>query len=218
MKKEIALEAREEDGALLYSPSVARNRDVIRDAFLGVAPKDGVILEVGAGTGEHAAHLAAAVPQLQWRPGDPDAKSRASIDGWARKLALANIEPAHAIDVSASDWGVAASSLAGLVSINMIHIAPFSAAQGLFDGAGRYLRAGGLLFLYGPFSRNGAHTAPSNEEFDRSLKSRDADWGVRDLEHDLEPLAEAAGLMLENTIAMPANNFSVIYRKQPTAD
>ncbi|MEL7488555.1 MAG: DUF938 domain-containing protein [Pseudomonadota bacterium] len=214
MKKEIALEERKEDGERLFSPSAARNKNVIRDAFASIAPTIGDVLEVGAGTGEHAVTLAGAAPGVTWRPGDPDAKSRASINAWAKESGLPNIAPAHAINVADDDWGLGPDRmLAGVVSINMIHIAPFAAAKGLFGGAGRYLRVGGVLFLYGPFSRNGVHTAPSNEEFDRSLKARDPDWGVRDLDLDLAPLAEAAGLALFNAIEMPANNLSAVFKK-----
>ena len=214
MEKEIALEDRNEDGALLFSPSAARNREVIRDAFSSVAPREGVVLEVGAGTGEHAVALAGAAPGLRWLPGDPDARSRASIDAWRRRSGLENIEPAHAIDASGERWpGLEDASLAGVVSINMIHIAPFAAARGLVAGAGRYLRRGGVLFLYGPFARNGEHTSPSNAEFDASLKSRDPDWGVRDLDLDIAPLAQKAGLALDRVISMPKNNFSVAFFK-----
>ncbi len=211
--KEIALEARAEQGGRLFSPSAARNREVVRDELVKHAPASGEVLEVGAGTGEHAVCFAAALPELRWRPGDPDAASRASIAAWTAHEGLANIAPPHEIDVSGADWdGVEDGSLAGIVSLNMIHIAPFDAARGLLAGAGRYLRAGGMLFLYGPFSRDGEHTAPSNAAFDESLKSRDARWGVRDLERDILPLALAAGLRLETVTGMPANNLCVVFK------
>ena len=213
MEKEIALENREVEGERLFSPSAARNRTVIVEAFQTVAPTAGDVLEVGAGTGEHAMALAAASPGLLWRPGDPDARSRASIDAWRAAIGLANVAPAHALDVCETDWGMAPAALAAVVSINMIHIAPFVAAEGLFAGAGRYLKSDGILFLYGPFSREGVHTAPSNAAFDESLKSRNPSWGVRDLEVDLTPLASEAGLERIKVIAMPANNFSVVYKK-----
>lgn len=212
-KKEIALEDRAHDGDRLFSPSAGRNRDVVRDVVMQQLPADGVILEVGAGTGEHATAFAAALPGVRWAPGDPDPASRASIAAWTAHLGLSNVASPHAIDVTADDWGVEPGSLSGVVSLNMIHIAPFAAARGLVAGAGRYLRRGGVLFLYGPFSRNGAHIAPSNADFDRSLKSRDPSWGVRDLEGDIVPLAEAAGLILKTCLDMPANNFSVVFQK-----
>jgi cyclopropane fatty-acyl-phospholipid synthase-like methyltransferase len=174
------------------------------------------MLEIGAGTGEHAVHLAAALPDASWFTGDPDPTARASIAAWIEDAQLPNLHGPHAIDVSSPDWGSEGASLYdGIVSINMIHIAPFAAARGLFEGAGRLLRPGGKLFLYGPFSRHGRHTAPSNEAFDQSLKSRDPRWGVRDLDHDLLPLAERAGLVLEAAIDMPTNNLCVLFRRLP---
>lgn len=217
-KKEIALEARAREEARLFSPSAARNRDAIRDVFLANMPREGAILEVGSGTGEHAVHIAAAAPSLRWLPGDPDPASRASIAAWTAHLKLANVAPPHAADVTAEGWHAAFEPVAGIVSINMIHIAPFAAARGLLAGAATLLDAGGRLFLYGPFSRDGAHTAPSNADFDHSLKSRDPSWGVRDLERDIVPLAERAGLALAAIVAMPANNFSVVFEKRAQAN
>lgn len=199
-----------------FSPSAARNRDVIREVFLQTMPLAGRILEVGAGTGEHAVHLAAAVPNARWFTGDPDEAARASIAAWIEDAQPGNLHGPHAIDVAARDWGVeGASPYDGIVSINMIHIAPFTATRGLVEGAGRLLRPGGKLFLYGPFSRRGRHTAPSNEAFDQSLKSRDPHWGVRDLDHDLLPLTEQAGLVLEVIVDMPTNNLCVVFRRLP---
>ena len=209
----IALEERLAQDAMLSSPSAARNRDAIRDTFLAHMPTQGRILEIASGTGEHAVHIAAAVPGLLWSPGDPDPASRASIDAWRRRLALPNVAPAHAIDATAAPWPIEAGSMAGVVSINMIHIAPFDATRGLIGEAGRILVTGGKLFLYGPFARNGAHTAPSNASFDASLKERTPGWGVRDLDLDIAPLAAKAGLQLERAVDMPANNLSVIFRR-----
>lgn len=213
--KEIALEARATAGEKLFSPSTARNRDPIRDVFLRNMPHKGKILEIGSGTGEHAVHLAGALPEAQWFTGDPDPASRGSIAAWIADARLPNLSGPHAIDVTAADWGVEKEApFDGLVSINMIHIAPFAAAEGLFTGAKRLLKAGGRLFLYGPFSRKGVHSAPSNEAFDESLKSRDPRWGVRDLEHEIVPLARKNSLALETVVEMPANNLSVVFRKE----
>jgi len=212
--REIALEDRVIVGERLFSPSAARNREPICAAFLRAAPQKGAILEIGGGSGEHAVHIAGAAPHLAWRTGDPDSASRASIAAWIAHAKLANLEGPHAIDASAPQWGVEElAPFDGIVSINMIHIAPFEAAKGLFAGAGRLLRQGGLLFLYGPFSRNGVHTSPSNEAFDASLKSRDPRWGVRDLERDLTPLARNNNLAFDEAVEMPANNLCVIFRK-----
>lgn len=177
-------------------------------------PKSGTIIEVGAGTGQHAVHIAAAAPGLIWRPGDPDPASRTSIAAWAEHLGLANVKAPHGVDVAAAGWELAFEAADGVFSANMIHISPFEAAAGLIAGAGRLLKSGGRLFLYGPFSREGVHSAPSNEAFDASLKSRDPRWGVRDLDRDIVPLADAAGLTLVDVIAMPANNLSVVFEKR----
>ncbi len=216
--KETALEQRAIEGAKMYSPSAARNRNAIRDAFLKTMPQEGRILEIGAGTGEHAVHLAGALPNAQWFTGDPDETARLSIAAWIAASNLGNLHGPHAIDVMAQDWDATLAApfdgpFDGIVSINMIHIAPSDAAQGLFAGAGRLLRPEAKLFLYGPFSRNGVHTAPSNEAFDASLKARDPRWGVRDLERDLAPLARKNFLRLEEVVEMPANNLSVVFRK-----
>jgi SAM-dependent methyltransferase len=209
----IALEERASKERRLFSPSAARNRDPIRDAFLSTMPRTGVILEIGSGTGEHAVHIAAAAPDLRWRPGDPDEASRASIAAWTEHLRLTNVAPPHALDVTAPGWDEGLAPVDGAVSINMIHIAPFEAARGLVEGAAHLLRPGGRLFLYGPFARNGAHTAPSNADFDASLKARDTRWGVRDLDLEILPLAVAAGFALDAVIEMPANNLSVVFTR-----
>lgn len=212
-RKEIALETRASKEARLLSPSAARNRDAIRDVFLAYMPRDGTIVEVGSGTGEHVVCLAGATPRLFWRPGDPDAPSRASIAAWTAHLGLKNVDAPHAADVTKPDWHQGFGDAVGVLSINMIHIAPFEAAEGLIKGAGELLKSRGRLFLYGPFSRGGAHTAPSNAEFDASLKTRDPRWGVRDLDADIFPLASRAGFAPVAIVAMPANNLSVVFER-----
>ncbi len=177
-------------------------------------PHSGRFLEIGGGTGEHAVHIASALPKAEFFTGDPDAMARASIAAWIAEAGLVNLRGPHEIDVTSDDWGV--ENLApfdGVISINMIHIAPFVAAEGLFAGAARLLKPGGKLFLYGPFSRGGRHTAPSNEAFDASLKARDERWGVRDLEHDIALLAQKNAFDQRQLVEMPANNFTVIFRK-----
>ncbi len=214
-KKETALEDRGADGARLFSPSAARNRDPIRDVFLKYLPKTGAALEIGSGTGEHAVHIAAAAPRLRWFASDPDGAARASIAAHMAASGLENIDGPHAVDVCEKDWdALLAGPFDAVVSINMIHIAPFAAAEGLFAGAARLLRRGGRLLLYGPFAQGGVHSAPSNEAFDASLKSRDPRWGVRDLEHDIAPLAQEHAFRREAVVEMPANNFTVVFAKQ----
>lgn len=209
--KPAALEDRARDQERLFSPSAARNRDAIREVFLAHMPLEGAVLEIGAGTGEHAVHIASAAPGLVWRASDPDPASRRSIAAWIAHAGLANVEGPHEIDATQPGAADGPRDLAGVISINMIHIAPFEAARGLFAIAGARLREDGRLFLYGPFSEGGAHNAPSNEAFDASLKARDPRWGVRDVTRDLAPLASARHLRLAREIPMPANNRALIY-------
>ena len=179
-------------------------------------PVSGHILEIGSGTGEHAAHIAGAAPGLDWQPSDPDPASRRSIDAWAAHGALAGLRPALDLDVTAPHWWRAITpDLAGMVSINMIHIAPFAAAEGLFAGAAALLEqaAAARLMLYGPFLREGI-SAPSNLDFDASLKSRDPAWGVRDLDREIIPLAAGNGFAPAAIIEMPANNLTVLFARR----
>jgi cyclopropane fatty-acyl-phospholipid synthase-like methyltransferase len=171
------------------------------------------VLEVGCGTGEHAVHFAAALPGVFWQTSDPDAAARASTAEWIAVSGLNNIGAPLHIDVASAAWDAALNAgFDGVISSNMIHIAPWTASVGLFSGAGRMLKSGGLLILYGPFMRGGVHNADSNAMFDASLKARDPSWGVRDI-LDLEQLGEGAGLVLRETIAMPANNLMLVFAK-----
>ena len=196
----------------LTAPAVARNRDPILAVLREVLPAAGTVLEIAGGTGEHAVHFAAALPHLVWLPSDADEQARRSIAAHAARAALPNLLPPLELDASAPAWPVKRAD--AVVSINMIHIAPWSAAEGLMAGAARLLQAGGPLYLYGPYRRNGQHTAPSNAAFDESLRARDPSWGVRDLEEVVE-LAGLHKLALQRTVAMPANNLSVIFVRSP---
>ena len=208
----IALEDRgAHEDARLSSPSAGRNREPIRDVLAPLLAHGARVLEIASGTGEHAACLAKARPDLDWIPSELDPASRASIAAWARAEGLTNIRAPLAIDAAESAWGVEDQPLFdALININMIHISPWEACLGLLAGAGRLLRPGGLLFLYGPFSRGGEHTAPSNAAFSENLKARDPNWGVRDLD-DVATAGERHGLTLETTVVMPANNLSVVF-------
>lgn len=194
-----------------HAPATLRNRDAILAVLRRVLPAEGVMLEIASGTGEHAAYMASRLSsELRWQPSDGDADSLASIDTHA--TGNPRILPAVQIDVMSPNWPIKKAD--ALFCANMIHIAPWQASQGLLAGAGKVLRAGAPLILYGPFRRNGAHTAPSNEAFDASLKSRDPSWGIRCLDTEIAPLAERHGLALEEIVAMPANNLSVIFSRR----
>jgi cyclopropane fatty-acyl-phospholipid synthase-like methyltransferase len=197
----------------MFSASTARNREPILAVLHRVLPENAKVLEIASGAGEHAVSIAKTMPALDWQPSDPERQARASIASWTGHEALANVRPPLAIDVRDELWGVEdRAPFDAIVSINMIHIAPWSAALGLLKGAGRLLRAGGILFLYGPFLREGRHTAPSNAAFDASLKTRNAEWGVRDLS-EICSAAERHSLRLREIVEMPANNLSVIFAR-----
>jgi SAM-dependent methyltransferase len=192
------------------APAAERNAEPIRAVLERVLPPRGLVLEVASGTGQHAAHMARAFPQLTWQPSDPDPTALDSIAAWRDETDLANLLQPVELDVTREPWPVAFA--AAIVCVNMIHIAPWEAALALFRGAGRLLPDGGLLYLYGPYRFHGSFTAPSNAAFDASLRARDPAWGVRDLD-DIAPAAAAAGLHLEETVAMPANNHSLLFRR-----
>jgi SAM-dependent methyltransferase len=195
----------------LRAPATARNRDPILAVLRRVLPAQGTVLEIASGTGEHAVHFAAALPGLTWQPSDPDPQARRSVSAWREAAALPNLRPPLALDVSGPDWP--AGPVDAVVCINMIHIAPWRAAEGLVAGAARVLPPCGVLFLYGPYKEGGRHTAPSNEIFDADLRARDPEWGVRDLD-DVKALAARHGFEFAERVAMPANNLSVVFRRR----
>jgi SAM-dependent methyltransferase len=200
------------DDRRLFAPSAARNRDVILEVLARHLPECGLVLEIASGSGEHITHFAAASgPDLVFQPTDPDADARASIDAWVAASGLANVRPAIALDTSQPTWPVEQAD--AVLCINMIHISPWVSTTGLVEGAARVLRPGGLFYLYGPYKRDGQHTAESNARFDFDLRSRNPEWGVRDLE-DVGRLAEAAGFAPMAIEPMPANNLSVLFRRQ----
>ncbi|MXQ14139.1 DUF938 domain-containing protein [Microvirga makkahensis] len=196
--------------AALTSPSVARNRDPILAVLQRVLPASGLVLEIASGTGEHALHFAATLPHLTWQPTDQDEQALNSIAAHRAASALPNLLAPLRLDASAPDWPVERAD--ALVAINMVHISPWRATQGLMAGAGRVLPSGGVLFLYGAYKEKGAHTAPSNEAFDQGLRRRNPEWGIRNLE-EVADLARAHGLELVERIAMPANNLSLVFRR-----
>ena len=184
-----------------------------------LAGKSGDVLEAGSGTGQHVVHFACNTPDITWWPSDFNDAHLTSIAAWRANAGLANIKPAMRIDLSDPAWcpqmqdGSGPGELLAVFCANVIHIAPWRVAEGLFAGAARYLRRDGRLFLYGPFKRDGKHTALSNAIFDTSLRDRDPEWGVRDIA-DVEKLAESVGLGLVDTVQMPANNLILTFARR----
>ena len=198
------------EDARRFAPAVARNKAAITEALARHLPATGLVLEIASGSGEHALHFAAHFPALTFQPTDPDAAALASIAAWRAEAQLANLLPPLMLDVMADAWPVPKAD--AVLCINMIHIAPWEATAALIRGVARVLPRDRILFLYGPFKQGGQHTAPSNAEFDASLRAQDARWGVRDLEAVAE-IASAAGFAAPVVEAMPANNLSVIFRR-----
>ena len=194
----------------LTSPSVACNRDPILTILRRVLPQTGTVLEVASGTGEHAAHFAAALPRLTWQPTDYNEQALNSIAAHRAASRLSNLLAPFVLDVSAPQWPMDHAD--AIVAINMVHISPWHATQGLMAGAERVLPSGGVLYLYGAYQENGSHTSLSNEAFDEDLRRRNPEWGIRSLE-DVTELARTHGLELVERIPMPANNLSLILRR-----
>lgn len=195
-----------------FAPATERNREPIREVLARVLPATGTVLELASGSGEHAVAFARAFPDLTWQPSDPEPAALASIAAWRAEAGLANLAAPIALDVC-GEWPALRPD--AIACINMVHISPWEASVALFAQAGQRLGAG-PLYLYGPYRFGGAFTAPSNAEFDRSLRARDPRWGVRDVD-ELVALAEANGLALVETVAMPANNHSLIFRSSGRA-
>lgn len=192
------------------APSAERNKEPILSVLSRVLPPRGVILEIGSGTGQHVAHFAEALPALTFQPSEMDVERHASIAAWASAGNLSNVRVPLAIDVTQRPWPVRNAD--AIVCINVIHISPWEATLALMAGAGQILPAGGVLVTYGPYTRGGAHTSPSNVAFDASLRARNPLWGVRDIDALVE-VANGEGLTLEEVVPMPANNFTLVWRK-----
>lgn len=193
------------------SPAAQRNREPIADVLADVLPERGIVLEIASGTGEHVVHFAKRFAHLDWYPSDPDAEARASIAAHVAQAGLANVMPPLALDAAEGEWPLDAAD--AIVCINMVHISPWEATEGLFAGAARLLPPmDGPLILYGPFLESEVETAPSNLAFDQSLKARDPRWGLRDLA-EVDAQATRHGFRRTFRVAMPANNLVVVYRK-----
>lgn len=194
-----------------HAPAAERNKQPILDVLRRVLPASGTVLEVASGTGQHVAHFAAALPALTWQPSDRTDQEFASIVAWCASTGASNARPPLVLDVTREPWPLA--TVDAIFCANMIHIAPWQACLGLLRGAGRHLAPGAPLVLYGPFRIGGEHTAPSNAAFDADLRARDPAWGVRDLD-EVARVAASHGLELEERVAMPANNLTVILRRR----
>jgi SAM-dependent methyltransferase len=205
----------EPDGRL-DAPAFHRNHQPIwagLERYL--AGKSGDVLEAGSGTGQHVVTFARHAPDITWWPSDLSDVHLKSIAAWRAQAGLPNIHPPLRIDLSDPDWfpaGVGPGKLLAILCANVIHIAPWRVAEGLFAGAARLLRDDGRLFLYGPFKRDGKHTALSNAVFDTSLREQDPEWGVRDI-GDVEKVAGSVGLTLREVAPMPANNLILVFER-----
>jgi SAM-dependent methyltransferase len=193
-----------------HAPATVRNRDAIAAVLRDILPAQGSVLELASGSGEHVVHFARLFPSLTWQPSDPDPDALGSIVAWAKEADLPNIATPIAIDVRADDWGIERAD--AICCINMVHISPWEATEGLMRGAARLLPPGGALYLYGPYVRSDVETAASNLAFDRSLKERNPDWGLRNVD-DVRELARRHGLIFHGLTDMPANNISLTFRK-----
>ena len=193
-----------------YFPHVARNREAILQVLRRVLPPQGLVLEVASGSGEHAAYFAERLPSLIWQPSDFDPRSLASIAAHRTAADAPNLLAPVCLDATSEQWPV--ESADALVCINMIHISPWVVSEGLMAGARRVLRMGGVIYLYGPYKIDGRHTAQSNKEFDAWLLTQNAQWGVRDFA-DIADLAACNDFVLIETVPMPANNMSIIFKR-----
>jgi Protein of unknown function (DUF938) len=193
-----------------FAPATQRNAAAIVDVLADVLPARGTVLEIASGTGEHVVHFAAVFPHLNWQPSDFDTAGLASIAAWRAEAGLTNIAAPVQIDASSTGWPIDQAD--AILCINMIHISPWAATEGLMAGAARHLRRGAPLFLYGPYYETGVKAAPSNSAFDASLKSRNPDWGLREVDV-VRALALRHGLSFEARSVMPANNLSLIFLK-----
>jgi hypothetical protein len=193
------------------APAAQRNREPIAEVLREWLPSSGLVLEIASGTGEHAVDFAERFPALEWQPSDIHPDALASIEDWRGGSRLANLRQPLTIDASSSDWPIKRAD--AVLSINMVHISPWSSALGLLEGASRLLDAGAPLILYGPWLKGDIETAPSNLNFDADLKQRDPQWGLRSVE-EFEAAAAGRNMRLAATRAMPANNSMLLLRRR----
>lgn len=194
------------DGVRKHAPATLRNREAIAAVLIEELPVTGLVLEIASGSGEHVAHFAREFPGHEWQPSDPDADARTSVAAWTK--GLRNVAAPMAIDAAAPDWPIARAD--AVLCVNMVHISPWEATLGLLAGAARVLVTGAPLVIYGPFRQAEVALAPSNAAFDASLKARDPRWGLR----DVAAVRDAAqGLSLTRIVEMPANNLTLVFRR-----
>jgi SAM-dependent methyltransferase len=191
-----------------------RNKGAILEVLERVLGPRGTLLEVASGTGQHIVHFAASLPHWDFVPSDVDAENRNSIEAFVAEAGLPNLRSPLALDVRGPDWGI--GQVQAIFNANLVHITPWDCTEGLVRGAARHLDTGGLLIIYGPYRVGGAHTSPSNAEFDGEMRDRDPRFGVRDLEA-VVALAEASGLKFSERVPMPANNQTLIFVREPVA-
>jgi len=195
-----------------FAPAAERNRGPILDVLRRVLPARGTVLEIASGTGQHAVFFSEWLMELQWLPSDASPDALRSIASWVAEEARDNLLTPVELDVRWRTWPVTTAD--AMLCINMIHISPWESTEALFAGARRILDIGAPLVTYGPYRVGGEHTAQSNAVFDQSLRARNPSWGVRDID-DLEALAKRTGFSLEERVAMPANNMTLVWRRRP---
>jgi hypothetical protein len=193
-----------------HAPAAGRNREPIAAVLTEELPAAGLVLEVASGTGEHSVHFARTFPDLAWQPSDPDPDACQSIAAWRAEAGLANLLAPIELDVCSPDWSIERAD--AVLCINMVHISPVAATEGLLAGAAKLLAPSAPLILYGPYLEAKVPTAPSNAEFDASLKARNPQWGLRSAEW-LDELAAKEGFRRTRRVAMPANNLTLVYRR-----
>lgn len=198
------------DGKWFLPPS-ERNKGPILDVLSRVLPRRGVVLEIASGTGQHVVHFAKALPSLTWQPSDPDPELRESIALRVGEEQLTNVNTPIDLDVTRLPWPLHTAD--AVVCINMIHCAPWSATRALLEGAKALLPTQHVLFLYGPYRRFGQHTSRNDEQFDSDLRAHNPEWGLRDLEA-VSDVAGRAGFLLAEIVEMPANNFSLVFKRR----
>ena len=201
----------------LFFPATERNRRPIGDLLSQLLPAAGAVLELASGSGEHAVCFQQRFTNLLWQASDPDPDHRASIDAWIRHQGLSNVMPAALnLDVEERPWPLPqtiGASLNAVVCINLLHISPANCTNAVLEESAVLLPSGAPLIIYGPFMRNGAHTSASNAAFDRSLRERNNQWGLREVSL-VTSLAANAGFKIDDVVPMPANNLTLVLRRR----